>query len=134
MIPDAPPDWQRPVKHAEPLDKTTIPGKFTAKLAGVSFHPDYPERLLYLPPDSPLELAREPENEHDPNAVAVVFLLAQKGREAIVDVLGHLPRALAARIAPEMDAGRTWAISGHEVLVKEGYEDRPGLSVRLERS
>ena len=43
-------------------------------------------------------LRREPGNAHDPNAVE---LLDEAGRK-----LGYVPRALAARLAPRLDAAR----------------------------
>ena len=50
-------------------------------------------------PGSPLELRRDPENEHDPNAIAVCTPEGQ---------LGFVPRDLAALLAPSLDAGEQW--------------------------
>jgi hypothetical protein len=44
-------------------------------------------------------LEREPDNPHDPNAISVWFLN---------DRLGHLPKPVAKRLAPLMDAGRVF--------------------------
>ena len=49
-----------------------------------------------LAPGNPLELRREPGNEHDANAIAVHAGGAQ---------VGFVPRELAAELAPELDAG-----------------------------
>ncbi len=49
-------------------------------------------------PGCPLHLRRDPGNEHDPNAIAVLL----PGGEQ----LGWVPRELAAELAPELDAGR----------------------------
>jgi hypothetical protein len=51
-------------------------------------------------PGRPLELRRDPDNEHDPNAIAVLAGGAQ---------VGWVPRELAAELAPELDAGRPWS-------------------------
>jgi HIRAN domain len=51
-------------------------------------------------PGRPLELRREPDNEHDPNAIAVLA-----GGERI----GWVPRELAAEIAPQLDRGSPWS-------------------------
>jgi hypothetical protein len=53
-----------------------------------------------LAPGRPLELRREPDNEHDPNAIAVHADGAQ---------VGFVPRELAAELAPQLDAGRPWS-------------------------
>jgi hypothetical protein len=52
-------------------------------------------------PGSALTLRRDPANEHDPNAIAVET--AGGGQ------LGFVPRAVAAELAPELDAGRPWS-------------------------
>jgi hypothetical protein len=51
-------------------------------------------------PGSPLELRRDPANEHDPNAIAV---------HAGDSQVGWVPRELAAELAPELDEGRPWS-------------------------
>ena len=51
-------------------------------------------------PGGPLELRRDPGNEHDPNAVMVLA-----GGEQV----GWVPRELAAEIAPQLDAGAPWS-------------------------
>jgi HIRAN domain len=53
-------------------------------------------------PGRPLELRRDPENEHDPSAIAV----HPDGGGA---QLGWVPRELAAGIAAEIDAGQPWS-------------------------
>ena len=53
-----------------------------------------------------LQLRRDPDNEHDPNAIQVLA----GGRQ-----LGWVPRELAAELAPELDAGRPWSA----VLLRE---------------
>ena len=51
-------------------------------------------------PGRPLELRRDPGNEHDPNAIMVL---------AGGELIGFVPRELAAELAPELDAGRPWS-------------------------
>jgi len=69
---------------------------FFTKLAGVTFD-GRQEIIDKLKPSSPLNLKREPENEHDSNAIRVLT-------PAGVD-LGFLNRNLAKQLAPLMDAG-----------------------------
>jgi hypothetical protein len=52
-------------------------------------------------PGSPLTLRRDPENEHDPNAIAV--------HTAGGAMLGFVPREVAAELAPRLDAGEAWS-------------------------
>ena len=51
-------------------------------------------------PGRPLELRRDPGNEHDPNAIAVLA-----GGEQV----GWVPRAIAEEIAPAIDAGEPYS-------------------------
>ena len=51
-------------------------------------------------PGSPLELRRDPDNPHDPNAIAVH---PAGGGEQV----GWVPRELAAELAAQLDAGET---------------------------
>jgi hypothetical protein len=67
-------------------------------VAGTQFRPGALESDA-LAPGSPLALRREPENEHDPNAIAV---------DAGGEHVGFVPRELAEELAPELDAGRPW--------------------------
>ena len=68
-----------------------------------------------------IELRREPHNAYDENAIAVWWDGIQ---------LGHINKALAFRLAPELDAGTTWLARVEEV---NGSEDMPGISIRLKR-
>ncbi len=74
-----------------------------------------------------LVLHRDAENAHDPSTIAVRS--DRKGTH-----LGYLPAGLAARLAPEIDAGTRWEIAAYEVLVMPGHESNPGLSLSLRRA
>ena len=71
----------------------------------------------------PLTLRRDPDNPHDPNAIAV------HGAEG--EQFGWVPRELAAEIAPEIDAGQQWSA----VVLREQRESprdpRTGLTMLL---
>jgi HIRAN domain len=73
-------------------------------------------------PGRPLELRRDPGNEHDPNAIAV---LAGGGQ------VGWVPRELAAELAPELDAGRPWAAAVLREHRPSPRDPRTGLTVLL---
>jgi hypothetical protein len=67
-------------------------------VAGTQFRPGALDSEA-LAPGATLALRREPENEHDANAIAV---------DAGGEHVGFVPRELAAELAPELDAGRPW--------------------------
>ncbi len=128
--------WEgRTPKHFPPSDKATIPGEFGVKVVGLSFQVRYPRNLRALKSlaedgEAPeLVLRRNPENTYDANAIEVRGI-RPNGSESMI---GHLPAGLAARIAPELDAGAGWRVTGYEVLVSAGHEDKPGLSIDLRR-
>ena len=76
-------------------------GLLVCGVAGAAAH--HPEALAGAgaEPGSPLMLRRDPDNEHDPNAIAV----HTQGDK----VLGFVPRDLAADLAPKLDAGERWS-------------------------
>lgn len=113
------------------------PRRFRCRVVGMSFSPDgYPGTLMRLDPalwgrTTPpvpvrLVLVRAPANPADPNAVAVV-------NDALSEHLGHLPRWLAERLAPDLDAGAVWEVSAFEVMVSPLAGDQPGLEVEVTR-
>jgi single-stranded-DNA-specific exonuclease len=75
---------------------------FHTKLAGVSFE-GRQDVVAKLQPDTPLRLVRQPDNEFDPNAIAV---LAPTGEQ-----VGFLNRRLASVLSPALDAGARWDVS-----------------------
>ena len=112
--------------------------QFSAKVVGVSFVPGYPDNLLDLElADSKAQLngeplavvlIRNPKNEYDANAIEVhVPALGDNG------MVGHLTRPIAARMAPEMDAGVVWSAEVESVLIDPDHLDRPGISITCNR-
>jgi len=103
----------------------TLPATFTAKLVGASFVDEYPQNILACEfvDDPTLELVHNPDNEFDSNAIEV----RREGR-----MLGHLPRAAAARVAAEIGE-HEWTASIVEVLINPEHQDKPGLLIRCER-
>ena len=73
-------------------------------------------------PGSPLELRRDPENEHDPNAIAVHAGAAQ---------VGWVPREVAAELAPELDAGGAWSALVLREQRRSPRDPRHGLTMLL---
>lgn len=71
-------------------------------IAGLQFYRyDAPDEFIGSvrpKPGDRLQLVRDPANPHDANAVQVWFHNGQH-------MLGHLPRGLAASLAPVLDAG-----------------------------
>jgi HIRAN domain len=73
-------------------------------------------------PGSPLELRRDPENEHDPNAIAVHAGGAQ---------VGWVPRDVAAELASELDEGRPWSALVLREQRRSPRDPRHGLTMLL---
>ncbi len=73
-------------------------------------------------PGSPLELRRDPANEHDANAIMVLA-----GGEQV----GWVPREIAAELAPELDAGRPWSALVLREQRDSPRDPRTGLTMLL---
>ena len=103
--------------------------KLETKVAGVTYgnRQRAIERLaMYAPEAVSIRLEREQSNDHDRNAVAVWAAVEGKGSYH----MGYLPRALAAFIAPLMDAGK--AVNALFREVRGGYESWMSLGLRIE--
>ena len=74
-------------------------------------------------PGSALALRREPTNEYDANALAV---LTASGAQA-----GWVPREVAAQVAPELDSGRPWAAVVLRERRASPRDPRTGLTMLL---
>jgi HIRAN domain len=72
--------------------------------AGVSFRPDALDDPSF-DPGRPLALVREPENEFDPNAVAI-------WNEARTVQLGYVPREVASELDGSEQAVSIWRVEG----------------------
>ena len=72
----------------------------------------------------PLRLRRDPDNEHDPNAIAV-------HPEAGIAQLGWVPREVAVDLAPALDAGRPWAAVALRERRASPRDPRTGLTMLL---
>jgi len=77
-------------------------------------------------PGSVLTLRREPGNEHDPNAIAV---LASGGAQ-----VGFVPREVAASLAGELDAGAVWSAVVLRERRASPRDPRTGLTMLLARA
>jgi HIRAN domain len=75
-------------------------------------------------PGRPLELRRDPANEHDPNAIMVLAGQAQAG---------WVPRELAAELAPRLDAGEAWSAIVLRERRASPRDPRTGLTMLLAR-
>jgi HIRAN domain-containing protein len=73
-------------------------------------------------PGSPLELRRDPGNEHDPNAIAVLA-----GGQQV----GWVPRELAEELAPQLDESRPWSAIVLREQRRSPRDPRHGLTMLL---
>lgn len=94
---------------------------FNGDMAQMYAEADY-DRLLEEGPYETqwITLRREPDNEHDPNAISVWWCDAR---------IGFLNKIIAFRMAPELDAGVTWLARVEEV----GGDEHIGVSIRCKR-
>lgn len=95
------------------------------KVVGMSFLPQYPDNLYdlfdYGMGQRTATIKRNPQNQYDENAC-----------EVWIDhfFVGHLPRDLAAEVAPKLDAGENYTMEV-SLLVTPGKESNPGLAFQL---
>ncbi len=96
--------------------------RFSAPVVGTTATEHRPAyQRLRGTPNAQLALRREPNNPRDPNAVAVMH-----GQDRV----GYVGRGLAARMAPQMDAGEGFGVS-HEFVTHPDYPDNPGLRLHV---
>jgi hypothetical protein len=76
-------------------------GLRVAGVAGAGAHHAEALQADDAAPGRPLDLRRDRDNEHDPNAIAVH---AHGG-----DQLGWVPREVAEELVPRLDTGESWA-------------------------
>ena len=101
-------------------------GLVVAGVAGAArFHDDVLQSQA-VSPGRALTLRRDPGNEHDPYAIAV---LASGGAQ-----VGWVPRELAAGIAADLDAGRPWSAVVLRERRASPRDPRSGLTMLLARA
>jgi hypothetical protein len=115
----------------------------THRVVGVTFAPTYPENLHRLEAllasverhpaseegeGAPAIIVRSPDNPADTNACEVH--VPSLGELAMI---GWLTAPVAARLAPELDAGVVWQGQVVDVLVHPDHSDHPGITIKLER-
>lgn len=102
---------------------------FHTKLAGVTFE-GRQEAVARLSEGTALRVVCQPDNPFDPNAVALF--------DATGDQVGFFNRALAAALAPEMDAGAVYEVSVTDVTGREARDEGAarslGVNVLVERA
>jgi hypothetical protein len=104
------------------------------RAAGVTFADGYPGNLLQVrdlveQADAsgealPVILRRNPDNPYDANAVEIHV-------PALGAMVGHLPKNVAAKLAPALDSGLRFHTSVFAVAVDPAHLDRPGLEIRI---
>jgi len=123
-----------------------LSSSFKTKVVGVTYVPGYPGNLFTLndiaasrylgefsdsthePEPIPALLIRNPANEFDANAIEVH--VPSMGDQAMI---GHVPAALAARLAPLLDDGEKWGAFIYNVDIDPNHPRNPGLSLSVER-
>jgi hypothetical protein len=103
-----------------------LAGRFMTNVVGVTFVPGYPANLMSLSTNDDLSLVRDPDNEHDSNAIVV--------HAWPVGPIGHIGRGIAERLAPELDAGVEWTVELVEVAINAEHSDNPGVTIRCTRN
>lgn len=127
------------------------------RVAGVSFRPGYPDNLHRLhavleqrqvdalgwdksphddspvpwpdmPTALPATLRRDPDNEHDANAIEIHVAALGRGPGAFI---GFVPAHVAERLAPSLDRGDEWRATVSKVMIDPDHEDRPGAVLNL---
>jgi hypothetical protein len=97
-------------------------GLHVVGVAGAGQHHADALAAAVVEPGGRLELRRDPDNEHDPNAIQVIA----DGQQ-----LGWVPRELAEELAPKLDSGEAW----EAILLREHRrsprDPRDGLTMLL---
>lgn len=105
------------------------PARCSFRLVGVTFAAGYPNTVAAVADavtSGPVHalLVRDPDNAHDPNAVAV-WCPTAGGH------IGHMPRALAARVAAAIDGGARYDAEITELVEHPDHPHNPGIEVRI---
>lgn len=113
-----------PRRHPDRHRATLVvraPGGFRTPIRGHAFAARPPGAAI--DPAAGAVLTREPDNPADPLAVAVWIESRTPWR------LGYLDRAVAARLAPRLDAGERWTAALDGWVTAAGGWRRPLLAV-----
>jgi HIRAN domain len=97
-------------------------GLHVCAVAGAGQHHTEALEAAAIEPGDPLELMRDPDNEHDPNAIQVLA----DGQQ-----LGWVPRELAERLAPALDGGESWSAIVLREQRRSPRHPRDGLTMLL---
>src|SRR4051794_10362824 len=97
-------------------------GLRVAGVAGAGRHPAEALQSDAAAPGKPLTLRRDPDNPHDPNAIAV---------EAAGEQVGWVPREVAAELAPGLDSGDEWSALVLREQRASPRDPRTGLTMLL---
>lgn len=123
-------DVAKSMETGEALNKLPD-GAEVVPVVGVSFMEDYPTNLHRLAivhthrrEDISVALVRNPDNPYDSNAIQVRYMGY---------MVGHLPKEVAARIAPILDAGGEYEAIVFQVRISPENPNNPGLDILLER-
>lgn len=103
------------------------PDIISTKVVGLTFNKAYPTNVFSLSTRLakgavPLDLVRESTNAYDSNAIAVVVDGIQ---------MGHVPRLIAAVLAPEIDAGSQWQAQVESIVISPENPSQPGVKMLL---
>jgi hypothetical protein len=99
-------------------------GLRVAGVAGAGAHHAQALASDAVAPGARLELRRDPDNPHDPNAIQV-----HPGDGG--DQVGWVPRELAAELAPELDAGRPLSAVVLREQRRSPRDSRHGLTMLI---
>lgn len=93
-------------------------------IVGLSFVAGYPNNVLelqgYVYSSLRVELRRNPANQYDTNAIEV---------HVNDQMLGHIPKDVAARLAPVIDGGTTHEAFVYGIRVSPENPHNPGLDL-----
>jgi hypothetical protein len=107
---------------ARDAPELTARGMHVSAVAGAAAHHADALASEAVAPGRPLELRRDPDNPHDPNAIAV---------HAAGEQVGWVPRAVAAEVAADIDAGRGWSAVVLREQRPSPRDPRSGLTMLL---
>ena len=99
-------------------------GLKVAGVAGAAQHHANALQSEAIAPGETLELRRDPDNPHDPNAIAV-------HPDTGGDQLGWVPKEIAAELAPDLDAGKPWTAIVLREQRASPRDPRTGLTMLL---